>query len=100
MYESEAAVPAVTVQLAPVEKLPFVRVNTPLDIAAVAPEADVTTVFEVTAVGVFVVHAVISSAAIAVPAEGFFIVAVETVVFALSKIFRQVPDHPEELPPR
>ena len=76
-------VPAVTES--PVEKLPFVIVKTPFEIAALAPEAlvttvlavtgvilvvlpPVTTVFFVTTVGVFAVQAVISSAEIAVPA--------------------------------
>ena len=69
VYERLAAVPAVTVAADPVEKEPFVIVSTPLETEADAPEAEVTTVAGVTAVGVLVVHAVMSSAGIAVPAE-------------------------------
>ncbi len=42
MYAS-IAVPTVTES--PVEKLPFVKVKTPVEIEAVAPDAEVTTVF-------------------------------------------------------
>ena len=79
MYERLAELPGVTVAAGPVEKEPFVIVSTPLETEADAPEAEVTTVAGVTAVGVLVVQAVISSAEIAVPVDAEPIETVDAV---------------------
>lgn len=50
-----AAIAVSVLTEAPVEKLPLVIVNTPVAIEAVAPEAEVTTVLDVTGVIVVVV---------------------------------------------
>lgn len=70
MYDSDAAVPAVTLTLSPVVADVITEagiVKTSEDTLIVVALVPVTTVFLVTAVGVLVVHAVISSAATVEP---------------------------------